>query len=477
MKRSLLPLFGLACVAIFCGAGSYVPGVPPIEAPLGNRLPLLSVIPFAALLVAIAVLPLLAGQWWEPNANKAKVAALFALPLAGLLLIHFTWTGLDALWQTTIEYISLITLLGALFVVCGGIVVEGSLPGTAVGNTTILALGALLANVIGTTGASIVLIRPLIRANEHRRRVAHVPIFLIFIVANCGGLLTPLGDPPLFLGYLAGVPFGWTLRLLPAWALVNGALLAIFFVWDRVALGRDAREGRPDKQATRVVTHEPLRVLGLGNVIFLLGIVATVFAAGRGLGNGGDRWPFGVQEALLAGLAVASWAKTNPELRVKNRFTFGPIIEVAVLFAGIFITMTPALLILNARGARLGLREPWEFFWASGLLSSVLDNAPTYLAFTALASGSHGIPLQGQYLAPALELGAGSSLGAILAAISCGCVFMGALTYIGNGPNFMVRAIAEESNIRMPGFLGYMVYSMTILVPLFVLVTVLHLCF
>ncbi len=348
MKRSLLSLLALACVALLCGAGSYVPGVPPIEMPLGDRLPLLSVVPFVALLVAIAILPSLAEGWWEPNANKAKVAALFAVPLAGFLVLHFGRAGLEALAEQTVEYISLMTLLGSLFVVCGGILVEGSPPGTPLVNTAILALGAVLANVIGTTGASMVLIRPLIRANGHRRRVAHVPIFLIFIVANCGGLLTPLGDPPLFLGYLAGVPFGWTLRLLPAWALVNGALLAIFLVWDRATLSREERE-RLDKRPTQVLPREPLRVLGLQNVAFLLAIVATVFAAGRGLGNGGNRWPFGVQEALIAGLAAASLGLTSPELRQKNRFTFGPIIEVAVLFAGIFITMTPALLLLNAQ--------------------------------------------------------------------------------------------------------------------------------
>jgi Na+/H+ antiporter NhaD/arsenite permease-like protein len=489
VKRSLLPVFALACVALLCGAGSYVPGVPPIETSLGDRLPLFSVAPFVALLVAIAVFPLLAGAWWESNANKAKLAALIALPSAGLLVLHFGETGLAALTERTMDYVSLMTFLAALFVVCGGIFVDGSLPGTPLVNMALLALGALLANVIGTTGASMVLIRPLIRANQHRRRVAHVPIFLIFIVANCGGLLTPLGDPPLFLGYLAGVPFGWTLRLWPAWALVNGALLAIFLVWDHVALSREPRERSagwpqplpPDPTAPARVDTGPrtpdarpvLRVLGLRNVALLLAIVATVFAAGRGLGNGGHRWPFGVPEVLMAGLAIASWWLTSRELREKNGFTFGPIIEVAILFAGIFITMTPALSILNARGARLGLHEPWHFFWGSGLLSSILDNAPTYLAFTAVASGSQGIPVQGQYLGHALAHGARSGFGEILAAISCGCVLMGALTYIGNGPNFMVKAIAQESNVRMPGFLGYMIYSTIILLPLFVLVTVL----
>jgi len=472
VKRSLLPWLAIAFVVLVCGAGSYVPGVPPIEEPLGARLPLFSVVPFAALLGSIALLPVLAGHWWESNANKAKVAAFFSLPLAVLLVFHFGRTGLEALAQQMVEYVSLMTLLGSLFVVCGGIFVEGSPAGTPLVNTAILALGAVLANVIGTTGASMVLIRPLIRANEHRRRVAHIPIFLIFIVANCGGLLTPLGDPPLFLGHLAGVPFGWTLRLFPAWALVNGVLLGIFLVWDRAMLHRDKRD-HPDERPTQFRRQEPLRVRGLHNVAFLLGIVATVIAAGEGLGNGGNPWPFGIQEGLLAGLAVASMALTNRDLRERNRFTFGPIIEVAVLFAGIFITMTPALLILNANGAQLGLRKPWQYFWASGLLSSALDNAPTYLAFTSAACGSQGVVLQGRPLAILLEVGSGSMSDRILAAISCGCVFMGALTYIGNGPNFMIRAIAEESNVRMPGFFGYMVYSMATLLPLFILVTIL----
>ncbi len=207
--------------------------------PLGERLPLVSLIPFVALLVAIALLPVFSGSWWEANANKGKVAALFALPLAGLMVFHFGLTGLEAIVERLFEYISLIALLGSLFVVCGGILVEGTPKGSPAVNTGLLALGAVLSNIIGTTGASMILIRPLIRANQHRQRLAHVPIFLIFIVANCGGLLTPLGDPPLFLGYLAGVAFGWTLKLFPVWALVNGALLAIFYVWDWRAFRRE----------------------------------------------------------------------------------------------------------------------------------------------------------------------------------------------------------------------------------------------
>jgi Na+/H+ antiporter NhaD/arsenite permease-like protein len=490
VKRSLVPLlvplFGLAAVAFFCGAGTWLPGVPPIEEPLGKRLPLFFVVPFVALLAAIAFLPAVAGHWWEENVNKAKVAALAALPIVALLPFDFGWVGFDALLENFAEYVSLMAVLGALFIVCGGIVVEGTPRGTPLVNAAILAVGAVLANLIGTTGASMILIRPLLRANAHRRRIAHVPIFLIFIVANCGGLLTPLGDPPLFLGYLAGVPFGWTLRLFPAWLLVNSALLAIFLACDWIALARERRENDLTNSAAGATAYpsaafdaerqtpdarRTLRVRGFANIALLLLIVGIVFAGGRGLLNGGVRWPFGVQEVLFALLAIVSLRFTRRELREQNRFSFKPIVEVAVLFAGIFVTMTPALAILHARGSGLGLTEPWHYFWASGLFSSVLDNAPTYLAFTATAAGAHGLPAQGRFLAHALERPE-AGLAPILAAISCGCVFMGALTYIGNGPNFMVRAIAQESNVQMPGFVKFTVYAAMVLVPLFAVVTI-----
>jgi Na+/H+ antiporter NhaD/arsenite permease-like protein len=294
---------------------------------------------------------------------------------------------------------------------------------------------------------------------------------LIFIVANCGGLLTPLGDPPLFLGHLAGVPFNWTFRLIPEWALVNGVLLGFFFAWDVAMRKRDHRDHSAEPPPS-LSPREPLRLRGFANVALLAGIVATVAAAGEGFGNGGIRWRFGIQEVLIVGLTAASLFLTNRELRERNRFSFGPMVEVAVLFVGLFITMTPALLILNVSGSDLGIREPWQFFWASGLTSSILDNAPTYLAFTAVFCGTEGIPLHGQHLAHLLVLRASATTDRVIAAISCGCVFMGALTYIGNGPNFMIKAIAEESNVRMPGFFRYMAYSMALLIPLFVLVTI-----
>lgn len=420
------------------------------------------------MLLSIAVVPLAAPHWWESNRNKGLVAALFGVPTVLYLLLALGSHGVHELQHKLFEYLAFIALLGALFVISGGIYVRGSLAGTPLVNTAVLGLGALLASWIGTTGASVLLIRPLLRANEERKNKLHVVVFFIFIVSNCGGLLTPLGDPPLFLGFLKGVPFGWTLDLWPIWLLVNGILLAIFNVWDQLALSREEKE-EPGSLLEAVLEHQPLRVDGAHNFVFLLGIVAVIYAAGNGIGNGGAPWSFGAQEGLMLVLAAAAYATTSPRLRTANQFSFGPIVEVAVLFAGIFVTMAPALLLLNAHAPRLGIEAPWHFFWATGILSSFLDNAPTYLTFAATASGLEGIPLEGRYLAA--YLAKGHEAGEILAAISVGAVLMGANTYIGNGPNFMVKAIAEQGGVRMPSFFGYMAYSVGILIPIFVLVT------
>jgi Na+/H+ antiporter NhaD/arsenite permease-like protein len=409
-----------------------------------------------------------ARDWWRNDLNKAKVAAFFSIPVIVLFAYHFGESGNRALVHQAMEYASFIILLGALYVISGGILIEGAFRGTPQSNTSLLALGAVLANLIGTTGASLLLVRPLIRSNRHRRRVVHVPVFFIFVVANCGGLLTPLGDPPLFLGFLKGVPFEWTLRLFPEWLVMNGALLIIFAVWDWTASAREAKEGAAPPAGAN---ESPFSLRGAHNFAFLAAVVGLLFAAGRGYGNAGRPWPFGLQEAALAALAIGSFLSTRSEIREKNQATFGPMIEVAVLFAGIFVTITPAVLLLDANGSRLGLHEPWHFFWASGLISSALDNAPAYLTAVATACGSQQIPLEGRYLATFLELRSASGAEQILSAISCGCVFMGALTYLGNAPNFMVRAHAEESNIRTPSFFGFMAYSFAVLVPLFGVVT------
>jgi len=445
---------------------------------LGDVLPLWTALPFAGLLLAIALLPLVAHDFWESNRHKALVAALFALPVAVYLLAAHGAPGGHALLEKGEEYVAFIVLLLSLFVITGGIHVGGSLSGTPLVNTGMLALGAVLASVIGTTGASVLLIRPLLRANAPRQNTAHIVIFFIFVVSNCGGLLTPVGDPPLFLGFLKGVPFAWTLGLWKEWLLVNGALLVVFHLWDERVFDREEVE-RPGSQLEEVQHHAPLTVTGRLNFVFLGGVVATIVLSGVGFLNDGRPWPFGVQEALMLGLTAAAWLTTRPALREANRFTFGPIVEVAVLFAGIFVTMAPALLILNAwgQGARqvggmaFGLAQPWQFFWATGSLSSFLDNAPTYLTFAATAAGMHGVPAEGTtYLGDLLAKGPDAV--ALLQAISCGAVMMGANSYIGNGPNFMVKAIAEESGVKMPSFFGYMAWSVGILIPIFVVVSV-----
>jgi Na+/H+ antiporter NhaD/arsenite permease-like protein len=431
-------------------------------------LPWWSALPFAGMLLSIAIVPLVAGHFWESNRNKALVALLFGVPTALYLVLGLGAAGTHELLHKTLEYLSFMALLGSLFVISGGIVVRGSLAGTPLVNTCLLGLGGLLASWIGTTGASMLLIRPLLRANNERTHKVHIVVFFIFGVSNCGGLLTPLGDPPLFLGFLKGVPFEWTFGLWKEWLVVNGALLLVFHIWDQIALSRD-EVAEPESLLREMIEHEPLRIEGAHNFAFLAGIVAVILASGSGFGNGGEPWFTGVQEALMVGLAIAAYATTSQRLRKANSFGFGPIIEVAVLFAGIFVTMAPALLLLNENAASLPVREPWHFFWATGILSSFLDNAPTYLTFAAAACGLDGIALEGRYLAEYLQ--SGTRAVEILAAISCGAVFMGANSYIGNGPNFMVKAIAEENGVPMPSFFGYMLYSTVILFPIFAVVT------
>jgi len=445
-------------------------------AQLAQQLPLVSIAPFLLLLLAIAVLPLFAGHWWEHNRNKAIVVACFALPMVLYLGLLLGPAGRFVLEEKLLEYVAFIVLLAALFTISGGIYIQGSLSGTPLVNSAMMAVGAVLANLIGTTGASVVLIRPLLKANKARRDKVHVVIFFIFVVSNCAGLLTPLGDPPLFLGFLMGVPFEWTLRLWPQWLVMNAALIAIFNVWDQIVLDREERE-RPGSQLEAVMAHEPFAIHGKRNLLFLLGVMAVVLASGKGIGYGGAPWPFGVKEAMMAVLAAVSYGVTPAAHHARNDFTFGPIIEVAVLFVGIFITMAPALVILNAwgQGARdvlgmgFGLHRPWHFFWATGSLSSFLDNAPTYLTFSATAAGLEGVAAEGRFLGEFLARG--EAAGRLLAAISTGAVFMGAMTYIGNGPNFMVKAIAESSGLKMPSFFGYIAYSAAVLLPLFVIVT------
>jgi Na+/H+ antiporter NhaD/arsenite permease-like protein len=398
-------------------------------------------LPFVAMLLSIAVLPLAAPHFWESNLRKLGVASALAVPV----LVLYLRERPSSLVETAADYASFIVLLGALFVISGGIFMEGDLEATPRTNAAFLGLGALLASFVGTTGASMLLIRPLLQTNRERKHVAHTVVFFIFLVSNIGGCLTPLGDPPLFLGYLIGVPFLWTLRLFVPWLFTVALVLGIYVVWDRRAHAReDVRDLKRDFYEVR-----PLRVAGKANLALLGGVllaVAFLHAPWR--------------EAVIVALSLASLVTTDRDLRKANHFTFHPILEVAALFAGIFVTMLPALHILQARGAELGVREPWHFFWATGALSSFLDNAPTYLTFLALAR-SLGLPAEVVGVPHAL-----------LVAISLGAVFMGAITYIGNGPNFMVRSIAEQRGVKMPSFGGYMLYSGAVLVPVFVVVTV-----
>ena len=440
--------------------------------PLGEAAPIASVIPFVTMLLAIAILPLVVPRWWHHNLNRGIVSFVLGAPVVvALFVLGYSHDVLHILH----EYVAFIVLLGALFVISGGIVVRGTFAGTPGVNTLLLAIGGVLASFIGTTGAAMLLIRPLLRANEHRKRKTHVVVFFIFLVANIGGLLTPLGDPPLFLGFLRGVPFTWTFNLTPQWAAMVAVMLIVFYVVDSTIFRKEdiARPG--DLDETSVEHKEPIRIDGKVNFVFLGGVVATIAICGY------VKPPIGVQETSMLFMAVLSLWVTQSDLRKDNGFSWEPIVEVAVVFAGIFATMIPALAILNARGAALGLTEPWQFFWATGILSSFLDNAPTYLTFTATASGlvgTDGNNLEQLLVCPGVIEGVCAAAGeanvkgtALLRAISLGAVFMGANTYIGNGPNFMVKAVAEQAGVKMPSFFGFLAWSVVILFPLFVVVT------
>jgi Na+/H+ antiporter NhaD/arsenite permease-like protein len=439
----------------------------------GGAPPLWSVLPFAAYLLVIAVVPLFLGHFWEKNRNKLIVAVLASLPVVGYLL---TSHGGHLLLDSVKEYVAFIVLLAALFTISGGVFLKGSLAGTPIVNTAFLALGAVLASFIGTTGASMLLLRPLLRANEKRVKKTHLVIFFIFIVANGGGLLTPLGDPPLFLGFLRGVPFLWTLQLLAPWAVVNGLLLVVFNFLDQAVFNKEERE-RPGSQLEEVQqVKEPLQLRGGINLVWLLGVLAI--NAGVGYFGKTLAWSADLQKlGIVAGMAAMtglSLATTSREIRQSNKFTWGPIVEVAVIFIGIFVTMVPATLLLEEMGksGAIHMTRAWQFFWGSGALSSFLDNAPTYVTFASLACGVVG-GHTGRTIDPAnldqLLLHAQGIL--FLKAVSCGSVFMGANTYIGNGPNFMVKAIAEENQVKMPSFFGYMGWSAAVLIPIFIGIT------
>jgi Na+/H+ antiporter NhaD/arsenite permease-like protein len=415
---------------------------------LGTTLSVFWIIPFAGLLLCIAVLPLAAPKFWEPHRNKAIIAALCGLPPAIFIGLE-NW---HEIWLVGLDYFSFITLLTALFIIAGGIHLQGDIEAEPQTNVFFLAVGAVLANLIGTTGASMLLIRGVLRTNRERQITGHIPIFFIFIVSNIGGLLLPIGDPPLFLGYLQGVPFFWTLKLFPIWVFTITLILLVFFVIDARAYARESVTARARDRAQ----IEPLRIAGAHNFLWLLGVLGAAIVL-----------PTPFREIVMWAMAWLAWKTTRPAIRKQNEFTFNPIIEVAVLFAGIFAAMIPALLILKARGGELGITAPWQFFWATGGLSSFLDNAPTYLTFASLAQGV----TSALSLPPDILLRDGGIAEMYLVAVSVGAVFMGANTYIGNAPNFMVKAISEEWRCKVPSFFGYMLWSGAILIPVFVLVT------
>ena len=437
-------------------------------------------IPFVGLLLCVALFPIILGTWWDNARNKIMVVAGWSVLMAVLFASQF---GAGKTVETILDcvvndYLTFIVLLFGLFCVAGNISFEGDLAGSPGVNVVLLLIGTLLSSVIGTTGSSMLMVRPVIKMNSWRRRKSHIMIFFIFMVSNMGGCLTPMGDPPLLMGFMRGVPFAWSLRLSPILAFNLLILLTIFYHLDKHYYRQDIAQGyRPD--LTKPGTD--LKLSGVHNFLFLVMIVAAVILSGTlpllpvfqdasGIVLGltimkgvSLPWPSVIEVVMILAAAWLSFKTTPKEVRKKNHFTWGAIQEVAILFVGIFITMQPALLLLKQVGPGLGITKAYQMFWATGALSSFLDNTPTYLVFLTTA-GSLGF-----------TQGINTTLGIVpqkmLMAISSGAVFMGAITYIGNAPNFMVKSMSDENGIRMPSFFGYMKWSIAILVPVFLLDT------
>ncbi len=435
-----------------------------MPAGIGAALGVAWTFPFAGLLLSIAVAPLVAPQPWHRHYGKIASfwAAAFVLPFA---VVYGAPVAAHALLEAFLhEYLPFVVLLGALYTVAGGVRLTGTLRGTLVVNSVLLLAGTLIASIVGTTGAAMLLVRPLIRANRRRRRVAHVFVFFIILVGNIGGALSPLGDPPLFLGFLLGVPFFWpTIHLAAPMGFLAAILLAAFYAIDRHE-HRTAPAGDPPL----LDEIEKLGVAGKRNLVLLFVVTAIVMASGvwkpgvaltiLGVALEGQQLAAIV---LLLSVAALSLRITAPAIHRANDFSWAAMQEVAILFAAIFATIIPAILILHARAAASAGLSDWSYFWATGLLSAFLDNAPTYLLFFSLAGGDAA------QLAGPLE--------STLLAISGGAVFFGALSYIGNAPNFMVKAIVEDSGVKMPSFFGYLAWATALLLPLFAAVTLLFL--
>ncbi|MDG2094686.1 MAG: sodium:proton antiporter [Phycisphaerales bacterium] len=436
----------------------------------------LGIIPFVLLLGCIAILPLIpmTEHWWHSNLSRYLMAMALALATLAFYWIAVGYDSIGHVLNHALleEYVPFIILLFSLYVISGGIHLSGDVPASPKVNTSFLAIGFLIASFIGTTGASMLLIRPLLKTNRERKFKVHTVVMFIFLVSNIGGTLLPIGDPPLFLGYLQGVPFFWTLNLWMEWVVAGVILLFIYYIWDTIQFKREAEVVKIFSKAN----VQPLRIHGGINFLWLLGVIACVAFINPANPLPFFEWaPFEFMRELCMVLLVGiSLVFTSRRIREANQFDYHAIIEVAAIFIGIFITMQVPLEVLKASGAQITtiINEPWHYFWITGGLSSVLDNAPTYLVFFKLSET--GTNPAGTMML--MLLGGASVPVNLLVAISLGAVFMGAMTYIGNGPNFMVKAIAEQSGVEMPSFFGFVFrYSIPVLVPVFVLITVIFL--
>lgn len=453
-----------------------------MEHSLATMLPLYSVTPFVGMLLSIALGPVLAPHFWERHFGK--IALAWAMVIALPMLIAYRELAIHELLHILlVDYIPFIILLAALFTVGGGILVRTTLKGTTLVNAAFLTIGSLLASWMGTTGAAMLLIRPFLRVNKHRKYRAFMVVFFIFMVANIGGALTPLGDPPLFLGFLHGVPFFWTLHLFGPQLIALVALLLLYLAFDYYYLQKEQKENENVALATPDHKNDKkIEILGSANFLLLAAIIGIILFSGNVQMNTVSVLGVSIaiqdiiRNALLCVIILLSWLITPQCLRKENEYSWDPILEVGYLFFGIFVTMAPVLAILKAGEAgALGfitsaVNKPADYFWVTGLLSSFLDNAPTYLTFLSTSLGQF-YPGVAEPLAISCLIAENPQY---LMAVSTGAIFFGAVTYIGNAPNFMVRSIAEKSGVRMPSFFGYMVYSISILFPLFGLITFLY---
>ena len=431
-------------------------------------IPAWMMIPFVVMLLAIAIAPIIAERFWERNTNKLLVSLVLCVPVVTFMLVHKMG---EVLVDTVfLDYLPFIVLLFALYIVTGGIHLGGDIKAKPIINTLFLAIGFVLASLMGTTGAAMLLIRPVLATNQQREHKIHTVLFFIALVANCGGLLTPLGDPPLFMLFLRGASFTWFAQLWGPWLFTGVLLLLIYFLVDTyfyrkedwVNLSADARE------------VQPITIQGKINFVWLVGIIASVAFINRGFipaMNDADA-PFYIcylREIAMLIFATLSLLTTSKQVRYEeNQYTWNSIIEVAVLFIGIFVTMAPALIFLKQHAGELGLTQAWQYFYATGALSAFLDNTPTAVAFHSMATGlcpEIMATIDTNLVAGAPEL--------LLKAICIGAVFFGSLTYIGNGPNFMVKSIAEAQGVEMPSFFGYMIkFSLIVLLPVYILVQI-----